>query len=76
MKNRSYSYSSDIEERIKDYKRSREKSFMLDMSLEQHSRIKKLAHDCGMSMNELFLVSVAELASKLSKKRAKGGDDV
>jgi len=60
----------------RDYKRNREKQFMLDMSNEQHAKIKQLAHDCGMSMNELFLVAVAELSSKLSKKNKKGWHNV
>ena len=59
-----------------EYKRSREKQFMIDMTNEQHARIKDLAHRCGMSMNELFLVSVSELASKLDKHNKKGWHDV
>ena len=59
----------------KDYKRSREKQFMLDMSVAQHSHIKELARKCGLSMNELFLVSVAEVGSKLAKKDSESEDE-
>ena len=49
-------------------KRVREKQFMLDFTNEQHKNIKLLAAQRGMSMHELILVAIAELASKLSKK--------
>ena len=57
------------------YRRSYEKKFVVDMSNGQHTKIKQLAHDCGMSMNELLLVAVAEFASKISKQKKKGWQD-
>ena len=55
---------------------SKGKKFMLDMTEEQHRNIKATAAKCGMSMTEYFMVGAAELASKLSKGRKKGWDDV
>ena len=52
------------------------KAYMLELTNEQHKNIKTLAAQMEISMKELILTSVAELASKLEKSKKKGWQEI